>query len=182
MGAHTHDVQGEDAVEIRQNKQIAMAEKKPSEPDDSSSGEETSDEEEARFIAVVTTREHITIHTHWWSLSLCRRPTCPLDTQHCHMVFDPDTNRKEMPRVIRLAVCRNPRCPHQPEIHSHRADNGQATRLEIPPLVLLRVWGIRTREVNMIVQNIGVIEPTTDDRGDAGYIADYFRCSDRECP
>ena len=71
-------------------------------------------------ITMKYTRTGITIVTNRWRRIWCdHQDICEIDTQHCHIIFDPDTTTKENLKKITARFCVDGECEEREGIHSH---------------------------------------------------------------
>jgi Retrotransposon gag protein/Zinc knuckle len=134
------------------------------------------------FVAVCTTREHITIVTPYWRIMECQRQQCEEESQHAHVVFDPTQKPREYVRVLKIFFCQNPDCPDKENLHVHQeGESGAAYPVDVPEELREKIWGAEMQDLDMLTESAGIVEPTIDERCELEHLAEQFHCVNPQC-
>lgn len=178
-----------------------MEESDKSDQDDSSDGDPVEDPyglPEARsydkateprpYAITALTTSSLLITTTRWRYAWCDGSTCPVDSQHTHMIFDVSATPKADLRTFNLHICQNKGCEEK-ATHTHYP-KGMDNILKLPTNLARQVQLLAPfsedeetdYNLDMIIQQLGTVETRIDERGNDEYLAETFNCIDTKCP
>ena len=165
---------------------------------DTSSEEETESEEEEPAIIPLASGEdqenrkltvlrytpyEMTVITNRWYKKDCKETKCTTSTQHQHLVFDPRMEPQRYLKKIKFHYCTNPSCEEKENVHVHQWGDDDPITIGNPPEQLYKILERRRQgnSINMMVESLGTLETTVDNRANEEHISEYFACMDIGC-
>ena len=133
----------------------------------------------AKYILIKASKSTITVVTNHWERVPCHLKDCDQNAQHFHSIYNP-RHRREYVRVIALRVCENKRCKFAPAIHVHQGNDEGKLDIDVPPRVFNRVWE-GTMSLSMMIENLGQVSATVDQRRDPEHYSMAYECGDVSC-
>jgi hypothetical protein len=126
---------------------------------------------------------YLTIVTNRWYTRSCRDGDCTEEGQHQHLIYDEHTAPQRYLRKIRFFYCDQEECEEKGRFHVHQWGDDDSIIINGTPEQLQEIM-TRRREgtsLNMMVETLGTVESTIDERQEDEHISEYFECADVAC-
>ena len=142
------------------------------------------DKRHQKVVVLRYTPYEVTIVTNYWYLKDCEDPECTVSSQHRHLVFDPTVAPKRSLKTIKFHYCMDYMCEEKENFHVHQNGDDEPIIFANPPEQIREILERRRQgnSINMMVESLGTMETTLDYRANDEHLAEYFACSDIECP
>jgi hypothetical protein len=79
-----------------------------------------------------------------------------------------------------MDLYRDKECKWADKTHAHQGDDVDLAEMNVSE-VIARIIMLERFELNIMVDNVGLVEMLKDKRGNRGYIAEQFCCANLEC-